>query len=182
MKIDFDYYISRCYTLALLNTFTSNFKLYKNSNPQQADVVEVEPSPTSPPTSNHHQQQQPQQQPLICPECGLSFDAKSKEGHARFRHHLLYECLFTLKHQVAELKCAIRGCSFSTESEQQMVAHWSQAHLVKRFECNLCAVQCGLRYAFDDVKNHLVYANKNGHSTNGYFNHTFCCLTYTVFH
>lgn len=148
-------YTTRCYTLALMNTFTSSFKLFKNSNPQTQSHEEADS------TINLTYQ------PLICPECGLSFDAKTRDGHVRFRHHLIYECFFTLKHQVSELKCAIRSCSFSTDAEQQMVAHWSQSHLLKRLECCLCASQSGVRYAFDDVKNRLVLSKYPAAVVNG---------------
>lgn len=128
----------RCYTLALLNTFTSSFKLYKSA--EEETIVTGT-------TAN---------QPLICPECGLSFDSRTREGHNRFRLHLIHECLYTLKHQVHELRCPIRGCLFSTDSEQQFVAHYSQLHLVKRFECNLCLARGGIKYAFNNAKNYNV--------------------------
>lgn len=159
-------YTTRCYTLALMNTFTSNFKLYRNSNPQAShdDAPWLREDATVSGSGNSGANSG---QPFICPECGLSFDPKTRDGHMRYRHHLIYECFFTLKHQVPELKCPIRGCSFSTDVEQQMVAHWSQAHLVKRIECNLCASQTGFRYAFDEVKNHVVLAKSGNAASSG---------------
>lgn len=126
-------YSTRCYSLALMNLISSNFKLYPNATTSQTNSAVIS---------------EEDDQTLICPECGLSFDAR--HGQAEFRHHLIYDCFFTLKYDAQEMKCAIKGCTYSSDVVNDMIAHWAAKHLVTRYECNLCAKQ-GVRHIFNDV-------------------------------
>ena len=73
---------------------------------------------------------------LICPECGLSFDAKTQADS--FRLHLVYECLFTIKYSPFQIKCPLSACKCVFDNLDGAISHWSSNHVLKQHQCDLC--------------------------------------------
>jgi len=86
---------TRCSTLANMNLISSNYQFYLPAT-QNNNVKKLN-------------------RPLICPECGISFDPKTQLE--KFRLHLLYECLFTSKYDCGQIKCFAIDCNYLAESD-----------------------------------------------------------------
>ena len=120
---------TRCSTLANMNLISSNYQFYLNVNPSLIYIN----------TKNNR--------PLICPECGISFDAKTQ--FEKFRLHLIYECLFTSKYDCGQIKCSAFNCHYLAESANDFVAHWSKFHIKNEHQCDICDKK-GLQFIFEN--------------------------------
>ena len=80
---------------------------------------------------------------LVCPECGLSFNSTTQAE--KFRLHLLYGCLFTMKYDCGQIKCPI--CPFICDSVNKFLRHWSKNHVRNQHECALCE-KTGKKFIF----------------------------------
>lgn len=91
----------------------------------------------------------PTTEDLICPECGLAFGpTKTTE----FRLHLLYDCYFTFKYDLQEMRCLFRDCFYTSDVVQDMVNHWLKKHIVRVYKCVLCDHD-GHWHMFNDATN-----------------------------
>jgi len=117
---------TRCSTLANMNLISSNYQFYLPAT-QNNNVKKLN-------------------RPLICPECGISFDPKTQLE--KFRLHLLYECLFTSKYDCGQIKCFAIDCNYLAESVNDFVIHWSKFHIKNEHLCDLCDKK-GLKVVFE---------------------------------
>ncbi len=86
---------------------------------------------------------------LVCPECGMSFNALTDEEN--FRNHLIYSCHFTMKFDCCQIKCP--NCSIVCDSITDFVQHWSKDHVKNQHECALCD-QTNEKFIFrEDISN-----------------------------
>lgn len=98
---------TRCSTIANMNLINSNFQFFKSK---------FKPAFQKPLASL---------EPLVCPECGLSFNSRTQSE--KFRLHLIYGCMFTMKYDCGQIKCP--GCSIICDSVNEFVQHWSKTHV-----------------------------------------------------
>lgn len=109
---------TRCSTLASMSLINSNFQFYEEQSGEKI---------TSSKKLN---------EALICPECGLSFDSRTQLE--KFRQHLIYDCLFTIKYDFTQIKCPANECKHVFETIQDSITHWLNNHTVKQHQCELC--------------------------------------------
>ena len=105
---------TRCASLANMNLINLNYQFFRSA-------YKITGKPSSPHL-------------LVCPECGISFDCKTQAE--KFRLHLVYGCLFTMKYDCGQMKCP--SCFLICESINEFVAHWSKSHVRAQHECELC--------------------------------------------
>jgi hypothetical protein len=130
-------YSTRCSMLASINLINSNFNLYADKNKLSNNNIE------------NNTQHLNKSNVLICPECGLTFDAIN-ELH-NFRLHLIHECFFINKYDSTEIKCPAINCNMIFHTLQDAVSHWSSNHMIKQHLCDLCDKQ-GIKHTFDEVQ------------------------------
>lgn len=110
---------TRCSTIANMNLINSNFEFFQPNKEIYKTAL------------------------LVCPECGLSFNSTTQAE--KFRMHLLYGCLFTMKYDCGQIKCPI--CPFICDSVNKFLKHWSKNHVKNQHECALCDKQ-GQQFIF----------------------------------
>ena len=129
-------YSTRCSMLASVNLINNNFNLYADKN--KLSITNNESNLQYLNKSNV----------LICPECGLTFDAKQELNN--FRLHLIHECFFLNKYDSTQIKCPAINCNLICNTLQDAVAHWSSNHMIKQHQCDLCDKH-GIKHTFDEV-------------------------------
>jgi hypothetical protein len=108
---------TRCSTLASMSLINSKFQFYEEQSGETTASKRLNEA-------------------LICPECGLSFDARTQTD--KFRQHLIYDCLFTIKYDFTQIKCPANECKQVFETIQDSITHWLSSHTVKQHQCELC--------------------------------------------
>lgn len=106
---------TRCSTIASMNLIHTNFQFFQPNR----DIIKT---PI-----------------LVCPECGLSFSSETQSDITKFRLHLIYGCLFTMKYDCGQIKCP--NCPVISDSVNHFVNHWSRAHVKNQHQCDLCDKQ-----------------------------------------
>ena len=135
---------TRCSTIASINLINSNFQFFR---PKRRIPKRIQSSE------------------LVCPECGLSFSSRTQSE--KFRLHLLYECMFTMKYDCGQIKCP--SCSVINDSVNEFVQHWSKTHVKIKHECKLCD-EMGERFIFNEETNSVTNTRSSPNSDIGLIN------------